>query len=561
MRILTMKSKIMQIFFHPVFILCFATAFSILYQGYYFGENDGSFYIPYLKSLTDNSLFPHDLLISTWKAVYFANLWKILAFFTHFFQTEPLLLVLHILFRFLFFVAIYLISLEIFKNKKIAYLSVILWFIPKPSLGFGILYNEFVQSEVALTFLLFSVLFFLKNKYFFSFIILALMFHIHPPMAGFMFICYFLYLLYKKDLGNIIKLLLINFALGFPIIINALIMTKNSSGFGKEWVDLTRMRSPDHSFPFSWKANIWLPFALFLALFLIGFKNTYGKLSKNKTVNKVYFLIFVLSLIIFAGFLFAEVIVVPKIIMMVPFHISGIFTILATMVMFYWVYELIINERLKNRILGYLLFVFLFFNNFDFQLHRSEITVGGLFILSYLVFSIVIHSRKISKTFSLHMITFLLLILVLWIQPMIKTNLNRVDHYKDSWVDVQKWSKNNTNRDAMFLVPIYLTGFRVYSERPIVGDWKDGVGGYLSPKYSEEWWSRMKDFGLSMARHDDSYQKVLYNNLSKKNISLLSKKYHAQYFVTENKSISFFPKQYQNKYFAVYSLSSLNSTQ
>jgi len=77
--------------------------------------------------------------------------------------------------------------------------------------------------------------------------------------------------------------------------------------------------------------------------------------------------------------------------------------------------------------------------------------------------------------------------------------------------------------DAVFITPPYLQGFRVYSERSTVVEWKDGTQQYFDSDYSYIWWERTNDIG------DEVKEK--YNNLSKERLIELCKKYNASYIV------------------------------
>ena len=51
---------------------------------------------------------------------------------------------------------------------------------------------------------------------------------------------------------------------------------------------------------------------------------------------------------------------------------------------------------------------------------------------------------------------------------MFKRNQQGVDAHYNNWVKVQRWANQNTTIDSLFIVPIYLESFRMYSERSIV---------------------------------------------------------------------------------------------
>lgn len=63
------------------------------------------------------------------------------------------------------------------------------------------------------------------------------------------------------------------------------------------------------------------------------------------------------------------------------------------------------------------------------------------------------------------------------------------------WHDVQQWVRLNTPKDAVILTPPREAGFRVFSERSIVGEWKDGTQQYFDDHFAAEWNRRMEAVG------------------------------------------------------------------
>jgi hypothetical protein len=59
------------------------------------------------------------------------------------------------------------------------------------------------------------------------------------------------------------------------------------------------------------------------------------------------------------------------------------------------------------------------------------------------------------------------------------------------WRQVQDWVRLNTPKDAIFLTPPQETGFRVFSERTVVGEWKDGTQQYFDEGFASDWGERM----------------------------------------------------------------------
>lgn len=61
-----------------------------------------------------------------------------------------------------------------------------------------------------------------------------------------------------------------------------------------------------------------------------------------------------------------------------------------------------------------------------------------------------------------------------------------------SFFEAQTWARANTAKTAVFLTPPQEAGFRVFSERAIVGEWKDGTQQYFDDDFAREWGRRME---------------------------------------------------------------------
>ena len=60
-----------------------------------------------------------------------------------------------------------------------------------------------------------------------------------------------------------------------------------------------------------------------------------------------------------------------------------------------------------------------------------------------------------------------------------------------AWCDVQRWAQAHTPVDALFLTPAQESGFRMLSQRSVVGEWRDGTQLYFSADFTKPWWERM----------------------------------------------------------------------
>jgi hypothetical protein len=114
----------------------------------------------------------------------------------------------------------------------------------------------------------------------------------------------------------------------------------------------------------------------------------------------------------------------------------------------------------------------------------------------------------------------------------------------EPWSDVQLWVKANTPRDAIILTPPHREGFRVFSERAIVGEWKDGTQQFFSWAFAREWDRRMGDLGGG--------ETPVYDGFGAERVAMLARRYWADYAVAPAASALGFDRLYENAEFCVY---------
>src|SRR3989344_4198818 len=111
----------------------------------------------------------------------------------------------------------------------------------------------------------------------------------------------------------------------------------------------------------------------------------------------------------------------------------------------------------------------------------------------------------------------------------------------NDWIEVQKWAKENTFKNDVFLVPPNRTGFRIFSQRPMVGDIKDGAVVIYSPSYANYWRQLMDDLENYYTFDEEEYAN-------------LQKKYQNEYVVTlKEHNLNFLPV-YKNDSFNVFKI-------
>lgn len=530
-----------QSFVFFIFI-AFATYFSIIYQGYYFGKVDQSFYLPYLLKISDPSLYPHDLFINTWYGLYPGYLWNGIAFFLHVVPLAPLMLLLLVAFRFLFFLAVFLLSANISGIKKVGYLSVFFWLTSKPAFGFDIFYNNFVQSQAAIPIVLFSYYFLLMRKFWPSLFLIIICFYIHPPIALYAFVIFLTVLMVQRNGKMLAKSLTAFFLATLPILYHAINIEKEIGRFDWSWITIMKVRSPHHSFPFQWGASQWVPQTILLFCFAIMYIFMTRRKIKSKSRSTFVIFIIIPITILILGTFFSEIILIPKSLPLLPFHASSSLTIMSSIgitIGLYWMFQ---SQRFLKQFIAFGISYFFFFNQFFVPIQKSFLIFLPLAVILFIAFR-----KNTSRLF----IIFVLLC-VLWSPYIFKRNQLSTDTRYTNWVSAQKWAYRNTDKNALFITPMYEDGFRLYSKRSTFGEWTDGTAGYISPLFLREWWTRMIDLGISKTNYAYLDQITQYNSLSATKVHNLFKKYHATFFVTQSAQNYPLKLVYKNSSFRIY---------
>jgi len=108
---------------------------------------------------------------------------------------------------------------------------------------------------------------------------------------------------------------------------------------------------------------------------------------------------------------------------------------------------------------------------------------------------------------------------LLWMTPQAYATA-RVRWEAGGWREAQDWARRSTPKDAVFLTPPREAGFRVFSERTVVGEWKDGTQQYFDDAFVREWGDRMQ------ALRGDAYA-----SLPDRELLDLAARYGASYIV------------------------------
>ena len=125
----------------------------------------------------------------------------------------------------------------------------------------------------------------------------------------------------------------------------------------------------------------------------------------------------------------------------------------------------------------------------------------------------------------------------------------------DPWVEVQLWAAKSTPREALFLTPPQQGGFRIYSNRSVVCEWRDGTQLYFSAAFAKDWWNKLTALRPvvydSKGTHELMHGKTL-EKMDDREIASLAKSYGAEYIVLPAGQDRELKCKYANSKWAVY---------
>ncbi len=119
-----------------------------------------------------------------------------------------------------------------------------------------------------------------------------------------------------------------------------------------------------------------------------------------------------------------------------------------------------------------------------------------------------------------------------------------------NWIDIQKYAKEHTPKNAMFLIPndTEMGGFRIFAERPIVVCYRDcGIVGF-DYRAVVNWQKRLTDVeNFKVFIHGD-LQKAIFTAIVKYKVNYIIFMNYAQ----PNSSVPILEKIHENEVFALY---------
>jgi hypothetical protein len=578
-------------------------------EGYSFGVDDHVLQIPLLKLSINPDLFPADLLRSVFpnQFTYFYKLFGLLLPSNSTLEIQYFIgYLLSFGFVLYFFIKI---AETLTSDKKSAYLAaIILASGYYPTAPWAYFDPFFSHRTFAFPFFLASIYLFLQGRYLLSIFLVGIMWNIHGLHAFHLTFIFLFSLLIKVKIIGWRKVL----GYSFLVFISALpmILWKVSSFQSFSSLESGRkiigMLAGNQLFPLSWHWNTPIRVGAFLLFLTLVLKSPHLEKMGYWIKGELRIFFSAILLMCIAGFLFIEVFPLQIAIEAQFFRSTVFFYLLSLPLVTHYllckiqrgdiwtkIMVLISVAAFISREVEFIILPLLYFLSEDFipAVGRSvelRKTLSGFFIAVSLIFGLNGMGLLGTTLFRLNLLTettlffftisfglislfFIfrktgqtqkidpLLLAVLGIGIItglifsVFTGTSKTALQDPDWSEIQVWSKEHTQEDALFLTPVYLSGYRVYSERGVVGEWYDGYWGpFVSQDLSLKWWERMKDYGIT----EENYQKrkSVYNALREEDFQEIGKKYGATYVITEKPKSLNLEEIFENRRFVLYSL-------
>ena len=506
----------------PELIILFLNFLWILRDGYNCIRSDCHYYYLPIIQFFQKGIFANDIFIqfSTNKPFLF---YQIVAIISRFLDLHLVLFGIVFLANFLYLYSLYRLAQLLFENETVSYLTVFLaMYVAAGTLAYD--YPQLVAH--AMTFvsplLFLSLWLFFSEKIFYSFLLTGVLTNLHP-VSGVLTV-FLLGLLYLSNRNNItFKTILLSssmFLLAiFPTIINVFqTQFQNTDPTAiSGWLAIVRLRSPHHLFPSLWPITDYLIFGVYWLVVLLGLNTAFYKLKKEQRNFYIYTIIGTLLFLILTTLLI-EIFKIKPVIQLTPFRILVFLKYLSLPLIAYLIYSYLIRSKIfQNKVLLYLTFLLI------------------IQVLTALLRNDPAHIDVLGKT-----------------------------DLGNSKRQIAIWISKNTLPSSVLITPPYETGFRTDTQRAIVGDWKSGGLAIWDAEYAKLWWQRMTELSNGKLEKCSDYSQCLedlrigYNSLTDKEISNLSQKFAAGFFISHNLKLPF-QIIYQNKDYAVYEVSTSNN--
>ena len=526
--------------------ICFGLAWlQMTLAGYELGVGNQAIQVPFLLRLHSAALFTHDAMVTTTLTVYPSLFYRVLAPFLAILPLPVLYYGLHLLTTAGVFLAVIALSWVLFRSRGATVVLVGCWLAGHHhALAEQLLYSTgFTHTWAVFPLTLAALALLYADQPLAAFALTGVAVNFHALEAGQLALVMVFWAIFTLRLRQVTGLLLVFIVLAAPTLV-PMLLTRQT--FDAGWLQLMHLRSGHHSFPFTW----WRPgqpdipqFLLILALAGVALT-----LVPGPHLRKTGLLTAGVGLLFVVGILFTEVWPNAFIIRAQLFRSSRLLLVLALAYLAAGCARARGSERL-----GAVLSV-------------ACLAVPpwlGLLPLALVVTTVLaLVNRRLLWQQALLVGVALLVALVAWrtidfVPISWAWNFHRPEPGTEpAWRAAQDWARIHTPDDAVFLTPAQQNGFRVHSQRAIVGEWRDGTQLYFSTAFAQPWWERMQALQPGLRVAPDGQRLLVQgrsiSQLPDAQIIALAKQFNAGYAVLAAEVPRRLVEVYRNAKWAIY---------
>ncbi|MCG3149609.1 MAG: hypothetical protein PCFJNLEI_03074 [Verrucomicrobiae bacterium] len=523
-------------------------ALQMWWAGYELGVGNQSIQVPFLLRLHDATLFARDVMVTTTLERYPTLFYRVVAQALPVVALPTLYAGLHLLATTGVFLAVVALARGMFQSDRVAGIGCLLLLAGQhQALAEQTLYSTgFTHTWAVFPLTLAALALLYHNRPFLAFALAGLSFNIHALEAGQLLLVLSAWAVCSVPLRKLAGLVAVFLLLALPTLVPMLLHREH---FDATWLQLMHVRSAHHSFPFTW----WRPgepdvprFLLILALAGVALS-----LNPGPQLRKTLLLTGGVMVLFVAGILFTEIWPNPLFIRAQLFRSSRFLLILALLCV-----AAGCARGWRNRlefIPATLTFLCLALPPWLGLLPVAVVvaTVAALanrrllWQQAALAGSAVLVSLAAWRTIDF----------VLAVRPTLALHRPEAGN-EPAWVDVQTWARDHTPQDALFLTPAQMNGFRVHSQRAIVGEWRDGTQLFFSSAFARPWWERMNLLQPGLRLAPDGKRLLVQgrslSQLTDGDLLTLAEKFTASHLVVAAEPPRKLMLLYRNQHWAVY---------
>lgn len=537
-----------------------AALFTLLFVGYHFGTFDQTIHIPFLKKYADPSLYPGDPFFEL-RFQHYSFFWFL---FLPFYQAgvlEVAMLVTHFLATYFTYWMVWTLADTLFGSPLATLFSTLALVVPHIGFaGFPVIEFSLLNRTFVLPFLLLALVLFLRGRVVGAYALLGVLYNLHVISVQFVLCMFLLHsVLAWREIG--VKRLAAGLGLFLAGALPVLAWKLGSAGTPvdfsarPEWFETVAHGTLFNLFYLlpPYPHILIMTFSGFSALLMFAIGRSVkpaGPHDRTVTNFVAAALIILLVQVVTAQWYPATIIIQSQIIR------AGLFILILGYIYFGRYLAVQFRQRARDR--------------FDYAVLALAY---ALFILPVAPLLIWVIQRVINPARWRRWLTATLLVglavgtgVVLAVFAVWGPGV-WVFGPRTEWEDAQRWARDNTPRDAVFITPphiwwLYESDWRVFSERSTVATLSELLEAAFAPEYIEYWQPRFADVAPGALEHfrgnffeNKATTAAAFYGLSTADLEALAAKYGADYLVVEKPHAHNLPVAYANAEFTVYRFS------